>query len=128
MASYITWYDSVIDHMLRAPTGTVGRYIDRKGVSTERLAVAQVGKETYDLVRSISRKTESAPYGVKVTISAWDRKAMMHHEGTRPHIIRPRNAKVLRFKVGGKVVYASLVRHPGTKPNRFLTDNLPKTA
>lgn len=41
-------------------------------------------------------------------------------DGTRPHIIRPRRAKALRFEVGGEVVYAQLVRHPGTRPNNFL--------
>lgn len=39
--------------------------------------------------------------------------------GTRPHLIAPRNAKVLRFTAGGQIVYASLVNHPGTKPNDF---------
>ncbi|MFF1964315.1 hypothetical protein ACFVW5_11985 [Streptomyces sp. NPDC058232] len=41
-------------------------------------------------------------------------------DGARPHIIRPRRAKALRFEVGGRVVYAAYVRHPGTKPNNFL--------
>lgn len=46
--------------------------------------------------------------------------AIFVHEGTSPHTIRPRNAKVLRFKVGGKWVYAKQVRHKGTKANPFL--------
>jgi hypothetical protein len=40
--------------------------------------------------------------------------------GTRPHIIRPRRAKVLRFAAGGRVVFTKLVRHPGTKPQPFM--------
>jgi hypothetical protein len=36
-------------------------------------------------------------------------------EGTRPHPIVPRNAKVLRFPAGGRVVYTKRVNHPGTK-------------
>lgn len=40
--------------------------------------------------------------------------------GTRPHQIRPVRAKALRFTVGGRVVFARLVNHPGTKPNDFL--------
>lgn len=35
--------------------------------------------------------------------------------GTRPHMIFPRKAKALRFVVGGRVVFAKHVRHPGTK-------------
>ena len=38
------------------------------------------------------------------------------NDGTKPHIIRPRFAKVLRFVArGGNVVYTTLVRHPGTQ-------------
>lgn len=43
-------------------------------------------------------------------------------EGTRPHIIRPKRAKALRFKVGGRTVYAKIVHHPGTKAGHVLTD------
>lgn len=42
------------------------------------------------------------------------------NDGTAPHIIRPRNARVLRFVVGGQVVYARVVHHPGTRANPFL--------
>lgn len=42
------------------------------------------------------------------------------NDGTRPHIIRPRTKQVLKFRVGGRTVYAKLVHHPGTRPNPFL--------
>ena len=42
------------------------------------------------------------------------------NDGTRPHIIRPKNAKALRFRVGGQIVYAKVVHHPGTRANPFL--------
>lgn len=42
------------------------------------------------------------------------------NDGTRPHVIRPRQAQVLRFTVGGRVVFARVVHHPGTRPNPFL--------
>lgn len=42
------------------------------------------------------------------------------NDGTRPHIIRPKNAKALRFRVNGQVVYARVVHHPGTKARPFL--------
>jgi len=44
-------------------------------------------------------------------------------EGTRPHVIRAKNAPILRFywhKVG-RVVYFKSVNHPGTKPNPFMS-------
>lgn len=44
--------------------------------------------------------------------------AIWVHEGTRPHIIRPVNAKALFWK-GADHPVAS-VKHPGTRPNRFM--------
>lgn len=41
-------------------------------------------------------------------------------EGTRPHVIRPKRAKALRFVVDGRVVYARIVHHPGTKAQHVL--------
>jgi hypothetical protein len=50
------------------------------------------------------------------------------HEGTRPHIIRPRRAKALRFRGGdGKFIFAKSVNHPGTKGNPFFTRATEKT-
>lgn len=40
--------------------------------------------------------------------------------GTPPHIIRPKNAKALHWKAGGKDVFAAAVHHPGTRPNPFI--------
>jgi hypothetical protein len=52
--------------------------------------------------------------------------ALIHHEGTRPHIIVPVKAKALRFPGAAPsgFIFAKRVNHPGTKPNRYLTDNL----
>lgn len=50
--------------------------------------------------------------------------AMMVHDGTPPHIIRPRNpGGVLRFEAaGGDIVFATHVNHPGTAPRPFLLE------
>lgn len=56
--------------------------------------------------------------------------APMVHDGTPPHVIRPKRAytlsrgrkPALRFTVGGRVVYARVVNHPGTKARPFLDD------
>lgn len=50
------------------------------------------------------------------------------NDGTRPHQIRPKRAKALRFKVGGRTVFAAVVNHPGTKPNPFLDRALREVA
>lgn len=55
--------------------------------------------------------------------------APMVHDGTRPHQIRPRSpGGVLRFRVGGRVVYAKVVNHPGTRARPFLDDALRQVA
>ena len=46
--------------------------------------------------------------------------AMPIEFGSRPHIITPKNAKVLAFKIGGKLVFAKKVNHPGFKGESFL--------
>lgn len=50
------------------------------------------------------------------------------HDGTRPHIIRARRKKALRFMLDGKVVFRKQVRHPGTTGTLFLTMALPYAA
>lgn len=44
------------------------------------------------------------------------------HEGTRPHVITPKKARVLRFQTGGKTIYAAVVHHPGTRARHFLLE------
>jgi hypothetical protein len=41
--------------------------------------------------------------------------------GTKPHTITPRSASALRFTVSGSAVFARRVRHPGTRPYKFLS-------
>lgn len=54
--------------------------------------------------------------------------AAIHEYGgqTKPHVIRPVRAQMLRFMVGGKVVFAKSVNHPGSKiPERsYLRSSL----
>jgi hypothetical protein len=43
---------------------------------------------------------------------------------TRPHWIFPRRARVLRFEVGGQVLFRPYVFHPGTKAQNILTTGI----
>lgn len=61
-----------------------------------------------------------------IEVGSDDEIALWHHEGTQPHVILPVRAPRLVFwwdRVG-HVVYVRKVNHPGTEPNRFLTDAL----
>lgn len=45
------------------------------------------------------------------------------HDPTRPHLIRARRAKALRFEAPpGNVIFRRMVYHPGTKGNPFLRE------
>lgn len=60
--------------------------------------------------------------GVVVRIFSTKKYAEHVEHGTRPHIIRARRAKALRFVANGKTVFRKWVRHPGTRGFRFLYD------
>lgn len=51
------------------------------------------------------------------------------HDGTAPHIIKPRRRKALRFPgPGGDPIFRGAVRHPGTVGTFFLTRSMPLAA
>lgn len=106
-----------VDKPLSAHLRTIGRRITVA-------AKAQVGKNTGDLARSIHFKIDRHLGLPGLWVGTYDSKARLHHEGTRPHVIRPTRAEFLRYSARGRVVYARQVMHPGTRPNRFLTDNI----
>lgn len=113
-----------LDFLLNNPSGSVGRYLARKGRMVAVAARAQVGVRTGALRASIHMRHLRDSRGQFVRIGSALNYALMHHEGTKPHLITPNRAQVLRFVKGSRVVYAHAVMHPGTKPNKFLTDNL----
>lgn len=118
-------FDTEWNHLLRGKGGMVYDHIDTLGKRLLQRAKQQVGKKTMALYKSIKASTASTGRGGPVaTVVADNKIAMIHHNGSRPHIITPRRQTTLRFPVRGKMVYTKLVNHPGTKPNRFLTDPL----
>lgn len=49
--------------------------------------------------------------------------AKFQEHGTRgPYPITPKNAKALRFEIGGRVIFAMRVTHPGIKATHFLSN------
>ena len=113
-----------LDHLLNDPYGPVGRYLFVKGRAIVAGAKQQVGVDTGRLKASIHMRQERAPKGQLMRIGSPLSYALMHHEGTRPHLIVPNKSQVLRFTAGSRVIYTHMVRHPGTRPNRYLTDHL----
>jgi HK97 gp10 family phage protein len=60
--------------------------------------------------------------GLEATVGPTVPYAIYVEYGTRPHEIRPVYASVLRFKIEGKVVFTSIVHHPGTRAQPFVRE------
>lgn len=94
----------------------------RLGQRTEANAKRRVNVRTGALKRSIGHSISRRGVLVRLLVFARARHARWVHDGTRPHMIRPRRARALRFEVGGRIVFAQRVNHPGYKGNPFLRD------
>jgi hypothetical protein len=113
-----------LDFLLNSPEGDVGKYLAKKGRLLMAAAKAQVGVRTGALRSSIHMRHLRDSRGQYVKIGSNLDYALLHHQGTKPHVIRPDRAKVLRFVRGSRIIYTTSVMHPGTKANRYLSDNL----
>lgn len=105
-------------------TGEVGRYIRKKGELVKQAAKRQVGVRTGALRSSIHLRHGRDPRGQYVKIGSSMPYALMHHEGTRPHMIFPNGPHKLVFMSKGRLIFANAVAHPGTKANKYLSNNL----
>lgn len=55
------------------------------------------------------------------TVESRAKYSIYVHDPTKPHIIRARRARALRFELPpGHVMFRQLVHHPGTRGNPFL--------
>ncbi|MGW4825484.1 hypothetical protein ACWEP4_43080 [Streptomyces sp. NPDC004227] len=103
--------------MLRMRNGIVER---RLAARTRRVAAIARAEAPGSMGRHIDWHIKEGPRGLQAVITC-DHPAVRYIiEGTRPHLIKPRRAKALRFEVGGQVVFSAYARHPGTRPNPFL--------
>lgn len=75
---------------------------------------------------TVQARIERGPDGKNIVVVGSDHPiALIHHDGTRPHIIEPRTKQALAFyKPDGGLIITRRVHHPGTHPNRYLTDNM----
>lgn len=103
--------------LTRARGGVAYRHMSAR---TRRVARIAEGEAPGSMGRYIDWTVTEGPRGLQGVITCTHPKVRFVLDGTRPHLIRPRRAKALRFEVGGDVVFSKLVRHPGTRPNPFL--------
>lgn len=120
----VNFFEPALRKLLKSPDGAVGRHLRKKGKLVELAAKRQVGVRTGALRSSIHMRHGRDVRGQYVMVGSKLPYAKMHHEGTKPHMIFPNKAPILRFTKRGQVIYAHAVAHPGTKANKYLTDNL----
>lgn len=117
-------YKPILNFELKHPQGMVGAHLHKIGMRIQHGARAQVGVKSGRLKRSIHMTHRRDPMGQAISVGSNVNYAYMHHEGTKPHLIVPKKAEVLSFGRGARIVHTKVVRHPGTKPNRYLSDQL----
>lgn len=101
---------------LEKATKDAGKFI----LATEK---SEVPVKTGQLRRSITLDYRPISVSIYPTV----KYAIPVHEGSRPHTISPRSKSVLRFKKGGKIIFAKRVMHPGNKPNKFVERTVNKS-
>ncbi len=131
-------FSQELDALLKGPNGPAARLLIERAERVRIEARRLVGVHTPvpgerrerrpgTLRDSIVKRPARTPDGDLVYyVGSNDPIAKLHHDGTPPHVIRARNKPALVFywpKVG-RVVSFRQVNHPGTKPNRYLTDAL----
>jgi hypothetical protein len=118
-------YKPILNFELNNRRGMVGRYLHEVAVLIQTGAKTQVGVRTGQLRRSIKIQHIDGSRGQSVKIGSSLHYAYLHHEGTKPHLITPKGPNTtLRFRSGTRIVHTAVVRHPGTKANKYLTNHL----
>lgn len=128
----------------RSWEGMVGTYIRGETIKTAaaaRLEAPAPGRAPRNRTKINYATGRLSLVGITFGFGKWGRElegrvvaipkyAIYVHNGTIPHIIKPRRHEYLKFtwKKMGKVVYSKGVKHPGTEANPFLVRALKKVA
>lgn len=104
----------------------IGKVVSKSldDIHSDALKNAPVNKQSGggNLRQSIKKRMTSQLSGIIEVLANY---AVYVHEGTSPHIIRTRSAKVLASKKTNQV-FGKVVHHPGTKARPFLQDAIDK--
>lgn len=120
-------YKPILNFELNHPSGMVGQHMRNLGLKIQAAAKKQVGVKTGALRQSINMEHKTLGGRQYIKVGSNMSYALMHHEGTRPHMIAAHPPGMLKFRGrGGAMVYRTAVMHPGTKANRYLSSQLRK--
>lgn len=142
MSGSVVFDNKALAELLRGPTGPVARMQIQNGNTVKRGAQRRVGvskpapfalgrrfhvRRPGTLRDSIVSRLVQEGGELVVYVGSYDPIALLHHQGTVPHLISPR-------RPGGKLAFwwpkknritvLPRVHHPGTRPNRYLTEAL----
>lgn len=111
--------------------GITGDLVTGMGSDTVTYATIRTPVDTGRL-RAANQLIVEAPSGWSTTARVVNETeyAILVHDGTAPHVIRPRNpGGVLRFEAAsGDIVFATHVNHPGTPGRPFLLEGAEQAA
>lgn len=143
--SGLVWDNRALADLLRGPSGPVARMQIRNGQIVRRGAQRRVGvskppplalgrqfhvRRPGTLRDSIVSRLVNEGGELVVYVGSYDPIALLHHQGTVPHEIHPRHrggTLVFWSRKRGRITFVrdpAFVKHPGTRPNRYLTDSL----
>ena len=126
MSATIKWDQGAIANLLYSQNGDVGKSLAIRAQRVQDGARSKIHNRTGRLAASITKRWTTVGPNLAIQVGSWTCPyALFVHNGTRPHVIRPRNATVLRWEGGDGIHFAHEVHHPGNAPNRFLSDSLP---
>jgi hypothetical protein len=120
----LTIYKPELAEFLDGEQGQVQQSIKKRVDRILIAARAQVGHKTYKLRMSLRAKHYRVTGRSYFSVGSDVNYALVHHEGSKPHKITPKGPHMLRFTSGSRIIYTREVMHPGTRPNRYLSDNL----
>lgn len=119
MGMTVTVLSNRLPQMGANMTARVSQAVRKSAFDIEARAKSLAPVDTGNLKGSITTDIASDGLSAEVTANA-DYAAPVEY-GTRPHVIRPKNASMLAFKIGGVTVFAKKVNHPGTAAQPFMT-------
>lgn len=124
MTTTITTIDarSVRQTLKQLTEGLAFRSLAAAAEETQEFIEAEAAKHNRSgaLVRSVFlRRTGDLSFEVGHDLQVAPH-ALFVHWGTNPHVIRPKNKKMLRWPAGGKFIFARKVHHPGYKGDPWM--------
>lgn len=139
---------AAFESFVRDPTGPINRHLERIADKTKALASAAIPRSDSVDPRAgahLADVIQTRKEGFFWIVEAPLRHATIHHQGSKPHVIRARNSSAMAFfwprvgaltfvpktpsrfngfRGGVYIIGKGFVRHPGTEANPYLVDSL----